>query len=97
MHVPSAASNGVRKLLERAGFAWWDLGQEHEYKRRLGAATLPRADFLDSFRAERERPNRLAALAGTPRLRAADLLAPASAGQAQEPRPELSAVSVDGV
>ena len=39
------------RLLERAGFAWWDLGQEHEYKRRMGAAVWPRRRFLDAFRA----------------------------------------------
>lgn len=52
------------KLLAAAGFAWWDLGCEHEYKRAHGAQALPRRDFLDSFCVERERPNALAPLLG---------------------------------
>lgn len=51
-------------LLERAGFGWWDLGQEHGYKTVIGATVLPRAVFLRRFRQLRVQPNRLAELLG---------------------------------
>jgi len=51
-------------LLERAGFGWWDLGQEHGYKAVLGAKPVPRAEFIDTFRQLRGVPNRLRELVG---------------------------------
>ena len=42
------------RLLERAGFAWWDLGQEHTYKTDLGAELIPRADFIKRFHRTRD-------------------------------------------
>ena len=51
------------RLLQRAGFDFWDMGQEHAYKLRVGAAMEPRDAFLRRFRDARARPSRLAALA----------------------------------
>ena len=48
------------KVLEAAGFAWWDMGQYHEYKVRHGARMLPRQAFLTDFRRERHRHNSMA-------------------------------------
>jgi len=47
------------RLLERAGFGMWDLGQEHTYKVALGASALPRREFLAKFRQLTSKPNRL--------------------------------------
>lgn len=47
------------RLLERAGFAFWDLGQEFEYKAQLGARLWPRLQFLERFRAVRSQPSEL--------------------------------------
>ena len=47
------------KLLQAAGFAWWDMGGEHAYKLGYGATLLPRASFLVEFREQRCRPNGL--------------------------------------
>ena len=52
------------KLLERAGFGMWDLGQEHAYKSALGASSVPRRDFLALFRQLRCMPNRLRDVVG---------------------------------
>ena len=41
------------RLLERAGFAFWDLGQDLEYKLGLGAKAAPRAEFLALCRGAR--------------------------------------------
>lgn len=50
------------KVLELAGFAFWDLGQEHAYKLSLGGMLVPRAGFLADFRVERMRENSLVEL-----------------------------------
>ncbi len=34
------------KLLTKCGFEYWDLGMEMEYKRKIGAELMERADFL---------------------------------------------------
>ena len=47
------------KLLAAAGFAYWDMGQEHQYKLGLGATMEPRQAFLERFREARRRPNLL--------------------------------------
>mmetsp|Transcript_24166 Transcript_24166/g.65433 ORF Transcript_24166/g.65433 Transcript_24166/m.65433 type:complete len:458 (-) Transcript_24166:204-1577(-) len=47
------------RLLERAGFRFWDLGQEFEYKTKLGASLWPRLRFLERFRAVRHLPSRI--------------------------------------
>jgi Leu/Phe-tRNA-protein transferase len=66
-------------VLRRAGFAWWDMGQDHEYKRHLGASVEERAHFLDAFRRERTLPNcmgdLIAARSAGGRFDAAELLA----------------------
>lgn len=41
------------RWLRGAGFAFWDLGMEMQYKARLGAKVLGRADFVREFRAAR--------------------------------------------
>jgi leucyl/phenylalanyl-tRNA--protein transferase len=41
-------------ILERAGFAFWDLGMEIEYKIRMGARTLQRDAFLERCRRARD-------------------------------------------
>jgi hypothetical protein len=43
----------MAKLLQDAGFAFWDLGQEIPYKVELGASLMPREEFLAEFRAAR--------------------------------------------
>ena len=50
------------RLLRRAGFAWWDLGQAHDYKIAHGASVMPRTLFLDHFRRQRALPNAMAPL-----------------------------------
>ena len=40
-------------VLQRAGFAFWDMGQEHAYKLHHGATLMPRAPFLALFRGAR--------------------------------------------
>ena len=50
-------------VLERAGFEFWDMGQEHEYKLKHGASLVPRHVFLDGFRRARCGLNGLDALA----------------------------------
>eukprot|EP00658_Telonema_sp_P-2_P016182 TRINITY_DN1626_c0_g1_i1.p1 TRINITY_DN1626_c0_g1~~TRINITY_DN1626_c0_g1_i1.p1 ORF type:complete len:295 (+),score=52.73 TRINITY_DN1626_c0_g1_i1:200-1084(+) len=42
------------ELLERAGYEFWDLGMEYEYKVELGARVVERAEFLSGLRAVRE-------------------------------------------
>ena len=40
----------LAKILQAEGFAFWNLGHPYmEYKTRLGARILPRADFLDRW------------------------------------------------
>ena len=57
------------RLLQRAGFDFWDMGQEHAYKLRVGAAMEPRDAFLRRFRDARGRraspPSRRAAAAAS--------------------------------
>ena len=53
------------RLLERAGFAFWDMGQEHEYKLKHGAIVVSRCEFLDAFRRGRCRPSCLQLGAGS--------------------------------
>jgi leucyl/phenylalanyl-tRNA--protein transferase len=36
-------------LLQRAGFAFWDLGMPMEYKQALGARVVPRETFFDLY------------------------------------------------
>ena len=65
------------KVLEAAGFPYWDLGQEHAYKLGLGARMVERQTFLPRFREARSRPNRLSELSAQQpgrRFRAEDLL-----------------------
>lgn len=45
----------LAKLLEHAGFAYWDLGMELQYKVGLGARAVPRGVFLDELRVARAR------------------------------------------
>jgi len=67
-HSPAASGSGTVQLvltarvLQRARFAFWDLGQEFEYKTQLGASVLGRAQFLERFRAARAQANDLAAV-----------------------------------
>jgi len=81
--------------LEAAGFAWWDMGQEHAYKHERGARMMPRADFLRAYRVHRTQPNAMgellrrhsgrltsAALLAELADRYADRAAPPPAGQA---------------
>ena len=48
-------------VLQRAGFAFWDMGQEHTYKLRHGATLMPRASFLALFRGARAHASGLTA------------------------------------
>lgn len=41
------------KLLIKCGFEYWDLGMELEYKRRLGAEVMGRADFVTEVKRSR--------------------------------------------
>ena len=50
------------QLLQRAGFDWWDMGQEHAYKLSMGAKLLSRTDFLRRFHELRQKENGLADL-----------------------------------
>ena len=50
----------LARILERGGFAFWDLGMDLEYKRRLGARVLDRDDFLERYRGARGRDAALA-------------------------------------
>jgi Leu/Phe-tRNA-protein transferase len=43
------------RILERAGFSFWDLGMDLEYKRRLGARLLEREEFLRRYKNESEK------------------------------------------
>jgi len=49
------------QLLQQAGFEWWDMGQEHDYKLSMGAELISRASFLHRFRELRSKPNGIAA------------------------------------
>ena len=48
------------RILESGGFGFWDLGMDIEYKRRLGSHLLAWKEFLERFRAERDREATLA-------------------------------------
>ena len=50
------------ETLRLAGFAHWDLGQDHEYKFKMGGELVPRADFLRRFRRIRDAQNSLGEL-----------------------------------
>jgi Leu/Phe-tRNA-protein transferase len=60
--VPGAQSAGtiqcccVAVLLRRRGFKVWDLGMGMDYKERLGARCVPRAEFLRLLRSVRDLP-----------------------------------------
>jgi hypothetical protein len=41
------------KLLTKCGFEYWDLGMEMDYKRRLGAELMGRADFVTEVKRSR--------------------------------------------
>ncbi|KAL7527296.1 hypothetical protein ACHAWF_002125 [Thalassiosira exigua] len=41
------------RLLTRCGFEYWDLGMDLDYKRRLGARLMRRADFVDEVKRSR--------------------------------------------
>jgi len=41
------------KLLTKCGFEYWDLGMDLEYKRRLGAEMIPRAEFVSNVKRTR--------------------------------------------
>ena len=89
------------RLLERAHIAWWDMGQEHEYKRALGAVSVPRQHFLDAFREQRHRANAIMELVanreGSTRFGAAELLATADSPHSHRPSCIASAASAAGV
>lgn len=40
----------LARILERCGFAFWDLGMDIPYKRDLGARELEREAFLERYR-----------------------------------------------
>lgn len=42
-------------LLEKMGYAWWDLGMVLKYKAKLGAKVVSRADFVERLRACRDK------------------------------------------
>ncbi len=42
------------QLLERLGFAFWDLGQDIAYKLKLGARLIPRKEFVARVAAARD-------------------------------------------
>lgn len=44
------------RLLQQAGAAFWDLGMALDYKLRMGAKCVPRADFLSELAVQREQP-----------------------------------------
>ena len=46
----------VAVLLRRRGFKIWDLGMGMEYKKKLGARDVPRAEFLQLLRSVRDLP-----------------------------------------
>ena len=77
------------RLLQRARMAWWDMGQEHAYKRAHGASSVPRQRFLEAFRDERELCNGLEEMMslrqGGRRFSAAELLAAAPGGMLSAP------------
>ena len=75
------------KLLEKAGFAFWDMGQEHAYKSTQGAVTMQRRAFLTAFRERRSKGTTLSKM--KTRWEAAELLQPPKA-EAEAPIVDLS-------
>ncbi len=56
----------LARRLQEEGYAFWNLGHANmEYKNRLGAVNLPREEFLERWKAERDRPLRPALINGT--------------------------------
>ena len=71
------------KLLQAAGFGWWDMGQEHAYKLLHGAQLIDRQSFLDEYREHRSMVNGLDELCSRPHggsavFSAEELMAPVS-------------------
>ena len=50
----SAQLVALGTILQKAGFVMWDLGMYLEYKEKLGAHLMPRADFIEEVRKARE-------------------------------------------
>jgi hypothetical protein len=75
------------RLLERSGFAFWDLGQDFAYKAKLGATLWPRLHFLECFHRVRDTPSQLesVAMVGRRSCRRARPAAPAAPGDQKPP------------
>jgi hypothetical protein len=69
-HLPVA----LGKLLTKCGFEYWDLGMELEYKRRLGAELMGRADFVTEVKRSRIENKELVLRCGADRESAKELV-----------------------
>ena len=62
------------KLLEQSDFEYWDLGMEMEYKIRLGAELMTRADFVQEIHRTRGEHSDIVLPFGTGRRNAKELI-----------------------